>query len=394
MQLKKRHFTVCSVFLALTALLFCMMPSGYQKVSAATSSTVKALEDQISVIESNLAALEKKITNTNSDISSAEELKTYYDSKLALVAESITATENLIQAYDDQIADKELEIQNKNQEITDKKAEFMEWMRLSYEYGDTTYLEMILSAENFADFLSGIDMIAQLMDYQKTVMTKLDEDLSGLETDMKTLEELRQNQAGYKEKLAVEKANYDQLIKDTDAYITSLIKQKSQYQSNYQTNTQKLEEINKELEEELERLAKQNAVYVGGEFIWPCDATKYKRISSPYGPRPSLGDFHYGIDIPCAQNADVFAANAGTVVKATSHYSYGNYVLIDHGGGVATLYAHNTSLLVKEGDTVTQGQVIAYAGNTGNSYGVHIHFEVRIDGKHTDPLNGYITQPT
>jgi murein DD-endopeptidase MepM/ murein hydrolase activator NlpD len=111
--------------------------------------------------------------------------------------------------------------------------------------------------------------------------------------------------------------------------------------------------------------------------------TQYNRISSDYGYRGS--EFHLGIDIPAAYGSNVYAANGGKVIKATYHYSYGNYILIDHGGGQATLYAHNSKLLVSEGDTVSKGDVIALAGSTGASTGNHIHFEVRINGVTTDP---------
>lgn len=103
-------------------------------------------------------------------------------------------------------------------------------------------------------------------------------------------------------------------------------------------------------------------------------------------------EFHMGIDIPAAKNTPIYASNGGKVITAKFHYSYGNYVVIDHGGGKSTLYAHANSLNVKQGDTVKQGDVIAYVGNTGNSFGCHVHFEVRINGKHTNPL-GYVVQP-
>lgn len=136
--------------------------------------------------------------------------------------------------------------------------------------------------------------------------------------------------------------------------------------------------------------------YVGGEFLWPVD-TVYAKISSLYGyrPNPFTGkqELHNGIDIPCDYGAAVYAGNSGTVIVAGYHYSYGNYVVIDHGGGISTLYAHNSKLLVNVGDVVTRGQQIAKAGSTGDSQGNHCHFSVRVDGYPTNPLSGYITQP-
>ncbi|MDD6034349.1 MAG: peptidoglycan DD-metalloendopeptidase family protein [Oscillospiraceae bacterium] len=123
-------------------------------------------------------------------------------------------------------------------------------------------------------------------------------------------------------------------------------------------------------------------------FIWPLNG--FYTVWCSYGQQ--TGYFHYGIDISGGgiNGADILAAESGTVILAASHYSYGNYVIIDHGGGYATLYAHASALLVSAGDTVTRGQVIAKVGSTGNSTGPHLHFEVRINGVTQNPL-GYVS---
>ncbi|MCQ2431488.1 MAG: peptidoglycan DD-metalloendopeptidase family protein [Clostridia bacterium] len=132
-----------------------------------------------------------------------------------------------------------------------------------------------------------------------------------------------------------------------------------------------------------------------GTYIWPVD-TRYSVISSPYGYRTSplsgRSELHNGIDIPAPYGSNIYASRTGTVIIADWHYSYGNYVVIDHGDGVSTLYAHNSKLLVKAGDVVAQGDVIALCGSTGDSQGNHCHFCVRIDGVTTQPLN-YVKQP-
>ncbi len=128
---------------------------------------------------------------------------------------------------------------------------------------------------------------------------------------------------------------------------------------------------------------------VTGSYVWPTESS-YKKISSQYGWRTSpisgRAELHNGIDIPCAYGSAIYAADGGTVLISEYHYSYGNYVVIDHGNGLSTLYAHNTKNLVKVGDVVAQGQQIAQAGSTGDSRGNHCHFCVRIDGQHTDPM--------
>ena len=140
--------------------------------------------------------------------------------------------------------------------------------------------------------------------------------------------------------------------------------------------------------------AKQQSTYVGGTLEWPLPLDVYYQVSSEYGWRTLWGvqDFHLGLDLACACNTNVYAANAGTVLKSEYHYSYGNYVLIDHGGGISTLYAHMNERWVSAGDTVTALQQIGKVGTTGSSSGYHLHFEVRENGSTTDP-RGYINLP-
>ncbi|MDD2494331.1 MAG: M23 family metallopeptidase, partial [Tissierellia bacterium] len=136
-------------------------------------------------------------------------------------------------------------------------------------------------------------------------------------------------------------------------------------------------------------LAAQRAVeYAGGEMAWPVPGNY--RITSYFGGRPDpitgVWSTHRGIDIGASYGSAIVAANDGVVIFTGSHWSYGNYIIIDHGGGISTLYAHNTSLLVRNGDEVSRGEQIATAGSTGYSTGPHCHFEVRINGTITDPL--------
>ena len=133
----------------------------------------------------------------------------------------------------------------------------------------------------------------------------------------------------------------------------------------------------------------KNSPYVGGEFTWPCPASRY--ISSSFGNRlhPTLKvwKFHTGVDIGCAAGKDIVAAASGRVIMSQWYGGYGNCVMIDHGGGIVTLYGHASKLLVSTGATVKRGQTIALVGSTGRSTGPHLHFEVRKDGEYIDPMS-------
>jgi murein DD-endopeptidase MepM/ murein hydrolase activator NlpD len=160
-----------------------------------------------------------------------------------------------------------------------------------------------------------------------------------------------------------------------------------------ESNNKLLEQYIDGLEAEANRLTaiiiamQSDEAYVGGDFLWPVPG--YKKVTSEFGERvhPILKTkkLHTGMDIGAPSGTNVVAANAGRVMKAGWNDSYGYLVMIDHGGGIVTLYAHNSSLLVSDGDIVTRGQVISKVGSTGMSTGPHLHFEVRINGEYQDP---------
>ena len=153
--------------------------------------------------------------------------------------------------------------------------------------------------------------------------------------------------------------------------------------------------LNSELENYLAELQrKSQSTYVGGTGGWPLQAGVYYYVSSEFGWRVLWGsnDFHLGIDLACANGTEIYAYNAGTVVKSEWHDSYGNYVLVDHGGGISTLYAHMSSRVAQAGDYVAAGQLLGYVGMTGSASGYHLHFETRENGSVVNPRN-YLAFP-
>ena len=171
-----------------------------------------------------------------------------------------------------------------------------------------------------------------------------------------------------------------------------------QYQADLEAQEQRMRQIEEEMrrrEEEARKKAQEEGkTYTTADlgnisFKWPCPASS--RITSQFGDRESptegASSNHKGIDIGAASGSDILAAASGTVVIATYSYSAGNYIMIDHGGGVSTVYMHCSQLLAAEGDEVSQGQVIAKVGSTGYSTGPHLHFGIRSDGSYVNPLN-------
>lgn len=396
--MKKRSKIRQKIVSVVLSLALCVPMTGLfvreNTAEAATDATVKAFEEKISNIKKKKNEVANRLKAAQSNKTKAIDKKKDIDEQLNLATEEIETIKSLIAEYDVQIEEKQGEIEDAQANIDSQYDNFKQMMRLSYEEGDASYLEMVLGAESFYDFLVRVDRITSLMDYCKKLLNSYKENKVALENAEATLEKSRESQVAYKDELDKNVVELDKLQDENEAYMKSLEKDMTSLQSTYSEYIKAEKELDAELEKYLAELAaKENSEYVGGEFNWPVPVAN-KRISSPYGNRVLNGvkEFHMGIDIPAAKNTPIYASNGGKVITAKFHYSYGNYVVIDHGGGKSTLYAHANSLNVKQGDTVKQGDVIAYVGNTGNSFGCHVHFEVRINGKHTNPL-GYVVQP-
>lgn len=249
-----------------------------------------------------------------------------------------------------------------------------------------------------ADFLSRMERINAILEYDRSTAEKLSENRTKLLDERRKLqlayEAQEQRVADYEETIEENQRLYDSKIE----YINSLVGDENSLINEYtyykELETEKSAELESYLAELAEKQKKIDEAYVGGAIWWPLEKGVSYRVSSEYGWRNLYGiqDFHLGIDLACANGTVVRAANSGTVLVSTYHWSYGNYVLIDHGGGIATLYAHMSSCNVSAGDTVEAGQTVGWVGLTGNTFGYHLHFEVRENGATVNPRN-YLVFP-
>ena len=307
--------------------------------------------------------------------------------------EKIAVTNDLIAELEASIAEKTNEISGKQSDYEQKYELFKLRLRVTHEEGQASYLEMLLGAEDIADFLSRVDRVGSMLEYDNKIMNTLKDEKADLEEIRATLEIQKKEQETLKAQLAADEADMQKKSEEAQARIDQLKSDIATSQA-YQAQNEKLrEEFEAQLEARIKELEeeqrKKNSKYVGGELQWPVPLD-YTKVTSGFAWRtsPITGrkELHNGIDIPAPLGTSVYAANTGTVVIATWHYSYGNYIMIDHGGGIMTLYAHNSQLLVSVGDRVKKGQVIAKVGSTGDSTGNHCHFSVRNNGSFIDPM--------
>ncbi len=331
---------------------------------------------QLNDVQSNLSENLQQVEKLDSRIETAEQELAEQESKITELKESIEQIETQLNSVTEKY-DKQVEL-------------FKKRMVAIYMAGDTQYLDVLLKSSSLSDFISSYYLISQL--------TEIDENLlNDLETKKKTMDLSRQKLENEKKELATIVENQTRTtrtLQNTKKMRENFIDKLSDDEKNLQA---KIDEINKQYEEVNQQILAlaQNGIdtaYIGGELAWPVPG--YTRITSKYAMRvhPITGQYklHTGVDIGAPLGANFVAANDGVVVKAGPNVAYGNMVIIDHGGGISTLYAHGSEILVEVGQTVKRGDPILKVGSTGYSTGPHAHFEVRINGVTTDPLP-YIT---
>jgi murein DD-endopeptidase MepM/ murein hydrolase activator NlpD len=255
-----------------------------------------------------------------------------------------------------------------------------------YKNGEVGLMEILLGASSFQEFLSNIDMVNRITEQDVSLLKFLEEKYKEMNRQKQSLEELKYN-------LHQQKANVQTKIGQLEVSRGEVAELRSQVAQNNKALESQIDDLNRyaaELSEKI-RQAQSSEAYVGGEFAWPSPG--YEHITSDFGYRihPILKTrkLHTGIDIRVPSNSQIVAANNGTVIHANWLGGYGKAVMIDHGGSIVTLYGHNNELLVKVGEKVKKGQVIAKSGSTGMSTGPHLHFEVRKDGNYIDPMEYY-----
>ena len=378
---------ICAV-LTVVICVTVVVPSSVFKTTAVDDATANSYREQIAALESKQQTLKSKLSSLKSEAASAYEYKNNLDELGNVTQTKIATAEALTAELTIKIDQTTQSIAEKEENIKTTFNNFLQRMCVSYEEGEASYLSIILGSESMSDFLSKMDMVSSMLEYDRNLKNQYETEKTELEAEKAQLEEDKALQEETLKNLEADKAEYEKLSAESAGYIKSLESDIAATNSAYETAKQQENALDAQLTQYLASLQqKEQSVYVGGEFIWPLNG--YTSISSGFGWRTlgGVSDYHRGIDIPAPSGTPIHAANGGTVVTATGHGSYGNYVVINHGGGKSTLYAHMSAIGCSVGQTVSQGQVIGYVGTTGYSTGNHLHIEVRIDGVANNPLN-------
>ncbi len=396
---RKRFISVVCIVLA-TIFVLSLLLGVIGGAMAVSQSEIDSLKNQQSALQQQQKALSTKISDLQSQQKSAIEQKEALDQQNDLAAQEIELIDEQIAAYDRLIAQKAQELEAAKKDEAEQKEALRVRMRAMEETGSLTYYAIIFQASDFSDLLSRIDSIGEIMKYDKALEEKYIAARKNVEVVKAEYEATQEEQKETRIELAEKKAELEKQIEEANKVIANLEKDIAKYKTEYATNDSQEASIRSQLDKKIAELeaqqkAAQNAggsVTTGtGNFMWPVPSCT--TISSGFGYRihPIFGDkrFHSGVDISASSGATIVAADSGTVVTAVYSSSYGNYVVISHGNGNSTLYAHMSSMAVSSGQTVTKGQTIGYVGSTGWSTGAHCHFEVKIAGQLVDPMSQF-----
>lgn len=265
---------------------------------------------------------------------------------------------------------------------------FKERFRVMCEQGDVSYIEMLLSARSFSDFVDKAEIIKEISEHDKGIFDKMEQNRLEIEATRDEIARLKESQEQSKNNLSAQKLALQQKQQEQKNYMAELEKDAKTYQKIIDEADAAMARVRQQASSGMST-STSGKTYVGGEFTWPTPSCHV--ITSHYSPRrknPVTGVWkrHTGTDIGAAYGTAIVAANSGTVTLAGWNSGYGNCVIIDHGGGKATLYGHMSSLGVSRGQSVTKGQQIGRVGSTGNSTGPHLHFEILINGAAVDPM--------
>ncbi len=436
MQRVSHSFRFKRIFTAIVAAAVCLSAAFTwsaahpQPVAARSVSEIQADQD---AIQSKLDDVNGKISDLQGQIDSEEAYQAELSEQISLYQQQIALMDEQIGALEDQIEEKNAEIETlqtdiasldeeiaaKQVEIDETYEQFKERMVALYQAGETSSLAMLLSSDSFADFVTNVQLMQAVSESDQQLVNKLrtqkeeqqaqkDEKeaaeaevqaaLTQIQEDEAQLVEERSDQQSARESLEAAYAESKTAMQDLEAM-----------KANYEANREEIEAEEAAVEAELQQLyasmassssssssgssgssssgSSSNVIVDTGDlsFRWPLPG--YTTVTSGYGAR--WGTTHTGIDISGGgcYGSPIVAAESGTVILCQWYSTYGQCIIVDHGGGYSTLYAHMSAYAVSTGDYVTKGQTIGYVGDTGNVTGPHLHFEVRVNGVTQNPLN-------
>lgn len=386
------------------AFVICIM--SFERVIAADLDTyeneLKNIKQQLKENAAKQSGIEQQISQYSYEIAELDSQMVEYSKQLANLQSKVDSVNEKIEKY-------EKDLQNSAESYNAAEDTYTTRVRAIYENGVPTFFDVLFSSKGISDFFSRLNVYTSILEYDKSLignMKSQKEYIDYIKKDME-VQKLQLDQLKYDAKKSQDTLN--DTIAAKQQKVESLNSSKSELAETATALEQKKKEAQQKVEDEIARIAREAAnaansgsgtTFTGGQFVWPVSG--YTTITTRYGEVYNLvvstGSAHTGCDIAGGGilGKPILAIEDGTVTTAKySNYGYGNYVIINHGKCLSdgntylSLYGHASSLAVSVGQSVKKGQVIGYVGSTGNSTGPHLHLEVRINGKTTNPLQYY-----
>lgn len=375
----RRALCMCTAALVLTA------------SAAAALTDLSEFTQKQQELSQQQEALDRQLEEARKNIGKQQDLKKALQDKIGSVEDEIDLLTSTISGCNKQIKQKEAQIAGQQAEIDADYETLGRRIRAIYMAGDASALEIILGSKDFNDFLDKAYLIESISDYDSRLIANLEEKLSGIQDEKDEIEREKDVVSQSKKDLEKKHDELDALQKECDEVLLKLSETEGSLESKLEKNSDEQEKLSKELSEWHKQYVMQNGGVINDSprpngYIWP--APECNVITSYWGDDRS----HQGMDFACngsAYGKPIVAAQSGTVIRANKTDSWGSgwgyYIMIDHGSGFSTLYAHCSVVVAEEGQQVQQGEIIGYIGNTGNSYGAHLHFECWFNGGRYDP---------
>jgi murein DD-endopeptidase MepM/ murein hydrolase activator NlpD len=351
--------------------------------------------DDIDKQEENLEEINERLENLDNEHQDYVNEKNKIVRNIKATEENIRTTEGEIEILNGNIEENRVqigfatvELEGAKQALSKTNALLDERIRVMYMNGTVGYFEVLLESKSFEDLLVRVDMLQRIVKSDTDLILQMEEEQAMVEEKKEALENEQLRLVTLQTQMDVKKT-------ELKAQLQTLEAEKLALNTNIQAVEILIDETNKDAEalKKIIEDMKLKETFVGGVMTWPLPGEK--SISSLFGMRihPILGvnKMHTGIDIPADTGTPIVAALEGDVIWSNWLGGYGKAIMIDHGGGIITVYAHNSTLSVSKGSKVSKGQTIALSGNTGNSTGPHLHFEVRVDGDYVDPLIDWLS---
>lgn len=367
------------------------------QATSSSSTSLREAQEAKAALEKELAEAQATIKDLKASKGNIEDKVAELNRQLISISARITDLENQLTEKSQDIVEAQADLEAAQAQEAKQYADMKVRIQFMYENGQTSYLEALLSSRSISEFLNSAEYIAQIENYDRQKLDEYGETVATITNLEAQLEQEYEELQTLKTQVENDKAAVAALMKEKEIELAGIADDIEEAQTEadyYAAEIQAQEEIIAAIRRaEAEKAAAGivDSPYSGGAFIWPCPSST--RVTSDYGNRisPTSGasSNHKGIDIGASYGADIVAAASGTVKVATYSSSAGNYVMIDHGGGLYTVYMHASSLVVSSGQTVSAGQVIAKVGSTGISTGNHLHFGVSLNGSYVNPW-GYL----